>query len=62
MLFEYFKVGDEKRMMALGAPSVDDVEQVKGCAQNVLAKFPYYNVRTFVAYIMTNKGCCFWEV
>lgn len=60
--FNYFKVGDEKRVMGLSAPYTADVEQVKGYAQDVLTKFPYYNVRTFVVYIVGNKGYRFWEV
>lgn len=60
--FNYFKVGDEKRVMGLSAPYTADVEQVKGYAQDVLTKFPYYNVRTFVVYIVANKGYRFWEV
>lgn len=60
--FNYFKVGDKKRVMGLSAPYTADVEQAKGYAQDVLTKFPYYDVRTFVVYIVGNKGYRFWEV
>ena len=39
-----------------------DAAQVKEYAKVILAKFPYYNVRTYVVYIVANKGYRFWEV
>lgn len=60
--FKYFKAGEEKKIFALNAPRKDDAEQVKGYATTIKKRFPNFNVRTYVAYIVANKGYKFWEV
>lgn len=39
----------------------DDAEQVKSYAATIKKRFPNFNVRTYVAYIVANKGYKFWE-
>lgn len=60
--FKYFKAGEAKRVLARTEPYPADTAQVKEYAKVILAKFPYYNVRTYVVYIVANKGYRFWEV
>lgn len=59
--FKYFKSGDAKKTLALNTPYEKDVEQVKEYAAAVKKQFTNFNVRTFVAYIVSNKGYRFWE-
>ena len=40
----------------------EDVEQVKGYAEDTKRKFPNYHVRSYVVYICANKGWKCWEV
>lgn len=60
--FKYFKASEAKKVLLLTAPRVEDVEQVKQYAGTVHAQFPYYHIRTYVAYVAANKGYRFFEV
>lgn len=54
---------DLERASLLNAPPrEEDATQVKGYAATVRTSFPTFIVRTFVAYIVANKGYKFWEV
>lgn len=60
--FKYFKASEAKKILALNAPREEDAAQVRGYADTIRTSFPNFTVRTFVAYIVANKGYKFWEV
>lgn len=60
--FKYFKAGDAKKVLALTEPRPEDVEQVKQYAETIRTQFPYYHIKTYVAYVAANKGYRFFEV
>lgn len=60
--FKYFKTTEAKKILALKAPHEDDAEQVRNYADTIRKQFPNFIVRTYVAYIVANRGYKFWEV
>lgn len=60
--FKYYKAREAEKMLALDAPLPEHVEQVHRYANDTQKHFPNYHVRTYVAYICSNKGWRCWEV
>lgn len=60
--FKYATASKAKQTIALEAPLSEDAGQGKRYAATVKAKFPYYNIRTYVCYVAANKGYRLFEV
>ena len=57
----YFKAKDTAIVESLETPVQEDIEQVNGYAQDILAQFPKYRTKTYVVYIAAGKACKVWE-
>lgn len=60
--FKYYRGKEAEKMLVFTEPLPEHVKQVKGYAEDTKSKFPYYNIRTYVVYICSNKGWKCWEV
>lgn len=60
--FKYLKAKEHKKIQALTGPDNEDVQQVTSYATDMLAKFPFLNIRKYVIYVAANKGYRIWEV
>ena len=60
--FKYFKGKQAALMLKQTEPRPEEIEQVKGYANDTVQKFPNYKVRTYIVYICANKGWKCWEV
>lgn len=60
--FKYYKAREAEKMLTLDAPLPEHVEQVHRYANDTQKHFPNYHVRTYVAYICSNKGWRCWEI
>ncbi|MFH0926698.1 MAG: AAA family ATPase, partial [bacterium] len=56
--FKYFSNGEGTRLkiLRLKKPREAEVEQVKKYEQDILRQFPYFKIRSYVIYIVGNKG------
>ncbi|MDR0961050.1 MAG: ATP-binding protein, partial [Mediterranea sp.] len=59
--FKYFKAKDAAIVEALTAAREEDIAQVKGYAKDINARFPNYQMRTYVVYLAAGKCCKVYE-
>ncbi|MFH0924140.1 MAG: AAA family ATPase [bacterium] len=62
--FKYYSntEGNKLKVLKSKKPKKEDIEQVKGYEQDILRQFPYFKIRSYLIYIMGNKGFRCFEV
>ncbi|MFH0926006.1 MAG: PD-(D/E)XK nuclease domain-containing protein, partial [bacterium] len=62
--FKHFNNTEGKKWKILGLKKArkEELEQVKGYEQDILKQFPYFKIRSYVIYIVGNKGFRCFEI
>lgn len=60
--FKYYKKSQKREFDSINGALLNDIEQVKGYAQDAKRSFPNYNIRTFICYVNANNGFKMYEV
>ncbi|MFH0924253.1 MAG: PD-(D/E)XK nuclease domain-containing protein, partial [bacterium] len=56
------KEGNKLKILRFKNAQKEDIDQVKGYEQDILKQFPYFKIRSYVIYIVGNKGFRCFEV